>query len=482
MVKNVILITVDCLRADHLSCYGYYRKTSPYLDELAEKGILFTQAFSNGPWTPLSFPSILTSTYPLQYSPFDYHLSPKRLMLSEVLKQNGYLTGAFHSNPYLSNFYGYNRGFDIFYDSIFTEERIKVRSSFQFLTKVKTKLERSLGQQNFIYRLLYRVGGEIIKKEPKWRKIKRAKRLREIDEKIIESASTINTKVISWLKDVKEPFFLWVHYMDVRMGYLPPEKCLEYYTHFSSSLPNKARIRELSEKVYRTLYAAKERFSDDEIKLLIDLYDAEVRYVDEHIKLLLDNARKMRLLDETLVIITADHGDEFLEHGDIGHHSKLYDELLHVPLIIYAPELDKNIVIDDLVSLLDLAPTILDILNIKKPEQWVGESLLTLIEGKRTRENMGVISEALVYGRRRIAYRTKKWKLIVDEGKNTYELYNLEEDPKELNNVAEEYPNLVEEFSLKIRKHILMEEKTKEDVEKDMIKRTIKNLKAKSKI
>lgn len=491
MVKNVILITVDCLRADHLSCYGYHKKTTPNLDRSAKKGILFTQAFSNGPWTPFSFPSILTSTYPLQYPPLDFHLSPERVMLSEILKENGYSTGAFHSNPYLSSFYGYDRGFEVFNDFLFTEERIKHLYTYASLAKaqkrMKEKLESFFGEQNLFYSLLisfYRKGEKIIKRALEKAVIEKAYKLLEIDEKCIEDANALIIKAISWLKNTKKPFFLWIHFMDVRMGYVPPEKCLEYFTHFTSSLPDKTKIRRLSEKEYRNQYVAKENFSENEQRLMINLYDAEIRYVDEHIKLLLDEIEDMGLFHDTLIIITADHGEEFLEHGDTAHNPKLYDELLHVPLIIlYTPELGKNIVIDDLVSLLDLAPTILDILGIKKPEKWLGESLLPLIKGEKRRLDNGIISEVFSNGKRKTSYRTKKWKLIFDEEKNGYELYSLEKDIKENNNVAEEMPDIVKDLSFKIDRHISLENKISREIEEiRRIKDSIRKLRATGKI
>ena len=480
MTRNVILITIDTLRADHLSCYGYHRKTSPNIDNLAKNGILFKYAFSNGPWTPFSFPSILTSTYPLQFS-FDFHLSPERIMISEVLKKNGYFTAAFHSNPYLSSFYGYNRGFDVFSDFLLTEKRVKYSYGHPFLVKlqkkVKERLESILGEANPFYHLIVSFHEKVLESRIR---TKRSQKLMEFDEKYIEDASSLNKKVIYWLRNVKEPFFLWVHYMDVRMGYMPPDMCLEYLVQFTSSLPDETKIRKLNEKIYRNIYVSKDDFSDEEVRLLIDLYDAETRYVDEHIRLLLDEVKDLGLLRDTLVVITADHGDEFLEHGDIHHNPKLYDELLHVPLIFYAPKLGKGITIGDLVSLIDLAPTIVDILGIKRPEQWVGESLLPLLKGEK-KANNAVISEVLVNGKRKIAYRTKKWKFIFNI--DNYELYNLEKDIGESTNVAEENLDIVRDFSSKIEEHISMENKMRRNVEeRKRTKEKIRKLKAGGKI
>lgn len=472
MIKNVVLITIDSLRADHLSCLGYPKKTTPNLDKLAENGILFTQAFSNAPGTSTSFPSILSSTYPLQYG-FSEYLSHRRVLISEVLKRNGYLTCAIHSNPYLSSYYGYNRGFDIFRDFLFDSYGIQEKIELKRAKKYK-KIKIILGKQNYIYKVLrkfYRTGLRITRN--------RAKKELGIQSKFA-TAELINKEIISYLEkisNINQKFFIWIHYMDVHLPYLPPKKVFNLQKYLTC---NRKEAEKLNEKIFKNIYEKKLKIENDELEKIIELYDAEIMYVDESIRSILDELKKLNLLDSTLIIVTADHGDEFLEHGDIAHTPKLYDELLHVPLIFYAPELGKNIIINDLISLIDLAPTILDILKIEKPKEWMGESLLPLIKGERKSEK-GVISEIFHNGRK-TSYRTKKWKFIVDEEKNAYELYNLTKDPRELNNVAEIYPNIAEEFSLKIREHILMEERTRKEEEKDIIKERIRGLKARGKI
>jgi len=215
-----------------------------------------------------------------------------------------------------------------------------------------------------------------------------------------------------------------------------------------------------------------------ELKQTIELYDAEIRYVDGSVAMILDEVEKLGLQANTLIILTADHGDEFLEHGDTFHFPKLYDELLRVPLIFYAPELDENKVIDDLVSLLDLSPTILDILDIEKPKKWLGKSLLPLIKGDERRTNNAVISEvSCSKGKRKISYRMKKWKLIWDEERDFYELYDLEKDNKEIKNIAEEKPDIVKYLSSKIKEHVSMENKTRKQAEERRITGMVEKLK-----
>ena len=482
MADNVILITIDSLRADHLSCYGYQKATTPNLDELAKNGILFTQAFANAAGTAPSFPSILTSSYLLQY-PYSAHLSPQRLLLSEVLQKQGYITGAVHSNPYLSRFYGYNRGFETFTDFLFDNYGVKdkinwqTRRSGSFGFRLGRQIKGVFGESSFIYRILSRLYLRVVT-----RIVGRSK-LNIVSK--YAKAEIINREAISWLESRgNNKFFLWLHYMDVHRPYMPK---LEYIKQIRSSLPEERRIWTLNKKLFKYVgvHINPKDISEEEFELIIDLYDAGIRYTDEAIGFFLKEITKIGLLDNTLVIVTADHGEEFLEHGDVAHGPKLYDELLHVPLIFYAPGLGEGMVINDLVSLIDLAPTIGDILNIGKPEKWIGESLLPLIKGKERRIDNGVISEVLAGGKRKTAYRTKKWKFILDEekeGKENYELYNLEEDPKESHDIADKRADLVKEFSSKIEEHILMENEISKQAGMREIKEKVKKLKMRGKV
>lgn len=483
MIENVVLITIDSLRADHLGCYGYYKKITPKLDELAKNGIIFTHAFSNGPQTTASFPPILTSTYPLMYevskqqlskhSLMIKHLSKHRIMISEVLRAAGYSTAGVNCNAFISSYFGYNRGFEYFRDffddyiGLRIEEFIKSRKRASGLIRIMEKeIKKWFSDSSIIYKFLSRFHSEIGRRSQEKKYLKIILELKNIN------AEVINKEAISWLKEkVNNKFFLWIHYMDVHYPYLPPSKYSNY---------NKREVISLNRKIIHE-YKIKDsliNISESELKQIIELYDAEIRYVDDSIGMLLDEVEKLGLLSNTLIILTADHGDEFLEHGDTFHFPKLYDELLRVPLIFYAPELDENKVIDDLVSLLDLSPTILDILDIEKPKKWLGESLLPLIKGDKRRANNAVTSEvSCSNGKRKISYRMKKWKLIWDEERDFYELYDLEKDSKELKNIAEEKPDIVKHLSSKIKEHVSMENKTRKQAEEKRITGMVEKLK-----
>ena len=490
-MKNIILITIDSLRADHLSCLGYHRKTAPNIDKLADNGILFTKALACGPDTPTSIVPLLTSAYVLRYyiesggvdklrttvEEFErmrdviLEIYKHNTTIAEALKSHSYNTAAFHSNPFLSRYYHFGKGFDYFYDSL----------TFLGLKKygIKRKITEILEKNSRLYDLAWYAYKNVCDK------LKLGGSGRGGGDVPYERANEINKKAISWLKKHKENFFVWIHYMDVHFPYKPPK---EFQFDSCSKL-------EMSNLNYKML-TRPEELSKDEIKAIINLYDGEIKYTDYAIKSLLEELSKMGILDDTLIIITADHGDEFGEHGDFAHyHAKLYDESLHVPLIIINSQLSpyracgvvgqsltKNIRIDEPVSLLDVFPTILDLMGIPATESFQGRSLMPIIRGER--KSSAVISESLQKGKRNISYRTKEWKYILNEVESRRELYNTINDPEEKENLYEKERKRAKEFELKVTKHTAKQGEKIEGLtdEKERIKGRIKRLRGISKI
>ena len=458
-IKNIILITIDSLRADHLSCLGYQRKITPNMDELAKKGILFSQMISNGSGTPSAVPPIMTSTYPLMYGGYE-SISRERITIAEVLKKYNYSTAAFHSNTYLSRFYGYNRGFDVFYDDLIYE---KDRKKNKIFAHVNRKL-------NSIYKILsnYASAAVTLKKPVNW-------------YLPYMSANLLNQKAISWFRENNpERFFLWMHYMDVHTPYMPPEK---FVKEINEDL---TRYQVLKANKY---FSKSKEISKKDLDNLMDLYDAGIKYMDSAIFSFISQLETDGFMKDTMVIITADHGEEFMEHGDLNHHSKLYDELIHVPLIIYAPDhINDPKVIHNLVEHLDIAPTILNALGIKKFDNFLGESLLPLID-KEENDDKGVISETsdppnvlkIDPQLRKTSYRTFNWKYIHYANK-VDELYNVLKDPHETTNLVDVEKDIAGELYKKILDHIDMENRHKLNLEKEIIQKRIGKLKIKGKI
>lgn len=474
---NLILLTVDCLRADHLSCLGYSKKTSPNLDKLASDGVLFSQAISVSHWTSPSFISIFTSTYPLMHGG-KLTVASERTTLTQVLKRHGYHTAAFHSNPWLLSRWGYHEGFDTFDSSIPLRHPLLRHEPLP--DKPRKLIKRITGTESRQYRLLRQI--YTLFKTPK------ANYINGVD---------LNRKAITWLKDKPGDFFLWLHYMDVHEPYIPYEKVvLPFRKHRALKLNKKAdlcrapRYLNLHERTNSELTS----LSPQGLMEIIALYDARVSYVDKMINSLLATLKQCNILENTCVIITADHGQQFLEHGLYGHQYDLYEELIRVPLIIIGKGLESR-VISQQVSLLDLSPTILAILGIEKPRAFLGNSLLPLInENKINIGNSIIISEADTIGARNLDFktggldtnqklmslRTAKWKYIYNESGQD-ELYCLEDDPKEAYNVIAANPELAADFKSRIMSQIKFEGKSAPDTV-EHIKARISNLKRVNKI
>lgn len=480
--KNVILITIDSLRADHLSCLGYHRKTTPNLDNLAKEGILFRNAMSCGADTPTSITPLMASTYVLmdlirgggfdklgtkieekpdelsarikefeKIGAITFEIHRDKTTIAEVLKGCGYNTAAFHSNPFLSSYFNFGKEFDYFYDSFSSIEGFRKHA-------IQSKIEGILKKNMRLYHFVKSVYNKVLSNNPPY-----------------DRAEMINRRAISWLEDHKNNFFVWIHYMDVHFPYKPLKK-FQLYSR-SKSMSN-LEMSNLNDKmIYKP-----EEMSEDEIKDLIDLYDGGIRYVDYAIQSLLNELSKMDILDNTLIIITADHGEEFRDHGGFAHGAKLYDELIRVPLIVYGSAY-KHVEVDVPVSHIDISPTILDLLDVPEIESFQGKSLIPLI--KEERKSSGVISETLGRGKRNISYRTTEWKYILNEADAQYELYNLRDDPKEKKNLYEKEKEKVREFELKIREHISKQERIKtglKEEEGEIIKKRIRALKRVGKV
>lgn len=476
--KNVILITIDSLRASNLSCLGYPVKTSPYLDKLAKEGILFKNAISCGPDTPTSITPLLTSSYVLTYlmkserlKKFEFgrekeldklsgrnnefeiigaitsEFHRNRTTISKVLKLYGYNTAAFHSNAFLSSHFNFRKEFDYLYDSITSLQKNTIKS------KIEKILNKSMQLKNFVKHVYNKIHSNNVP---------------------YDRAEIINKKAISWLKNHKTDFFIWIHYMDVHFPYKPQKKFQHY---FRSKSLNNLEMSILNDKITQNDYLTKPiGMSEEEISTLIDLYNGDIRYVDYSIKSLLEELKRMDILKDTLIVITADHGEQFWEHGEFGHGANLYDELIRVPLIIYNSEY-KNIEIDETVSLLDASPTILDLLGISENKAFQGTSLIHIIKGEK--KSPGVISETFGKGKRNISFRTKKWKYILNDTVGQPELYDLESDPKEEKNLAETEGRKAKEFELKIMEHISKHEKIIKGSmnKKERIRKIIRELK-----
>jgi arylsulfatase A-like enzyme len=435
--NRVFLITVDCLRADFVGSIGGGTNFTPNIDMLAKDSVVFTRAFANGPGTNQSFPAILTSTYFLMHG--GMRLLSYYTTLAEVLNKHGFKTVAFHSNPFLSKSLGWSKGFNEFYDFM---DIIKSPSAFvtrqqdmgfggrltQFASKV-LGANRSARMQRTLKKIYYRFS--------------------RLQIPYLEGRE-LNRHVFRWIKKyTNEKFFLWMHYMDPHYPFIPSE---QFLSGFSSR----------EEAFDFNLSISCEKTSKEELKTLRNLYLGEVRYVDACIGEFLQFLRDKALLENSLILLMGDHGHAFMEHHRFGHaYDILYNEVLHVPLFIYG--LNHSLETSVPVQLLDVSPTILDVLSIKRPRDFKGDSLIPVIEEEQT-SRQPIFSESAkpdlinlkydISKRRIVSCITGRWKLIMNDLHGTTELYNIKKDFEEKKNLANAQKEVYQKLTSLIEKHL----------------------------
>jgi arylsulfatase A-like enzyme len=370
---SLLLISVDTLRPDHLGCYGYPRDTSPHLDALAARGTLFERAVSPAPWTLPAHASIFTGAWPGVHALQEdgNRLGRQWLTFPQRLRDAGYATLAVVSHFYVSSEFGFDRGFDR-YDDGLTEG----------------------GTRNPI-------AGEVV------------------------------DRALELLADPPAgPFFLFLHFFDPHWDYTPPPPWNERFTDPAYAGPVDGTLGSLFP------FAQPDTpWSDADRRQTLALYDGEIAYLDAQIGRLLAALAQRGLLEDTLVVFTADHGEEFKERGSLGHARTLYGEQLRVPLLIAGHEaFPAGARRDDLVSTVDLAPTLLALAGAEPLPGADGRSLLAAPRG----DGEVVIGSTLRYGESLRALRDRRFKLVHDRQSGEHRYFDLAADPGEQRPLAED--------------------------------------------
>jgi arylsulfatase A-like enzyme len=380
---SVLLVTLDTTRADYLSCYGSTRASTPSFDALAREGIRFERAVAQAGITPSSHASIMTGLYPnhhgvrVIYAASGYVLSPEIPTLASVLRDRGYVTGAFVSSFTVSEFYGFQHGFDTF--------------------------DNGLGHP---------VDGVMECKNDNCK----------FDLEANQRRSDATTDAaIAWLRKQAGPTLLWVHYWDPHdRVVLPPDDVVDRHETPPNAPPGD-RVR--------------------------DIYAAEIEFVDQQFGRLRAVLRELGRDESTMIVVVADHGEGFGEHGHWGHRI-IYQEQIHVPLLVRVPHWPAGTVVAPIVRTVDVAPTVLDVLGERMPNRIDGRSFRALMEGRADDAPRVSYAEALIkfdlngfYLRDRpdddLLYSLIDfpWKLIHHPTRpDLSELFNLGDDPREETN------------------------------------------------
>lgn len=355
---KALLVTVDAWRASHASFDpGVSTPYTPTLERFAESGTAFTQAVAHGPATPYAFPGLLTSTLPLDHGGYE-RISESRTLLSEALADAGHRCVGVHGNPWLGEKYGYGRGYADYRD-------VGEFGSPALEWARETLLDR-FGLDHPVYRgaqTLYRHFGDVV-------------------GRVVGDGSDEVAVAREALAAAGEDAFVWVHLLDPHAPYTPPERHRE-----AMGVPSvSASATALTTRAQRDPGG----LSDRERTAVRRLYAAAVRHADERVGEILAAAD-----EETLVVVTADHGEALFEHGQVGHEPALYDELVRVPMLVRPPgdAPPATAAVHGQVRHVDVAPTILDYAGVDPPASFTGRSLRPLIEGASESEPRLAVSE-----------------------------------------------------------------------------------------
>ncbi|MFG0317743.1 MAG: sulfatase, partial [Planctomycetota bacterium JB042] len=419
--RNVLFYLVDTCRADRMSLYGHARETTPFLAKLAARSVVFDRCYAQAPWTKPSMASILTSRPPPEHGVVTLfgRLADEMVTFPEVLHESGFATAGFSANPIMGRWSHFTQGFEWFTES-----------------------------------------GEVNRADP----IHHAS----------GSAKALNEHVFRWLdrrEDDGRPVFLYVHSVDPHEEYEPaepfrsafadPERDDPYRDEWKALLATRPGIP--GNHVTASNFAEAGVEVEPFIAHGRDLYDADVRANDHEIERLFERCREA-WGDDFVFVLTSDHGEEFYEHGGTSHGYSLYDEMIHVPLLIHAPGLLPEATrVRSPVRSIDVYPTLLDLVGLggAGPDDLRGRSLLPLVEDPRSWTDEPAFAEKVEDEAARVLHEGAgiavsivrgKWKLVVNLRSPSFfdlpplELYDLSADPAEQRNLADDHAAVAREL------------------------------------
>jgi arylsulfatase A-like enzyme len=429
---NILLIVIDTLRQDHVSPYGFRKNTTPFLDAFAKEAVQYQNAISQSPWTTPSHAALFTGQYPSKngVDGRNIHLPSDETTLADVLSRNGYQTAGFINNVYIRRQTGLGQGFHVYEEFWGRNKGSSILLLLEFIeAKIRPRTDKGAAQTN--------------------------------------------QAVTNWLEhdwNTQNPFFLFVHYMEPHALYGSTKEYLHEFLPSGVSADQARKVNQDPE-----LYICDRlQMSDSDFEILRALYDSDIRYLDQKIGELLDLFRKQKLMENTIVIVTADHGENFGEHHLMSHELSVYDTLLKVPLFIRFPNgSNRDSHINTPVQLIDIFPSLLTFLHIDSHGLMLqGSSLLhnsnqdrkesysfaeynnsRAVDKIRRRFGSGLKPNPLYQPKILKTVRSSDWKFVWGTD-GTRELYSLIEDPDENFNVFQTKPQEAQQMELVLRKWI----------------------------
>lgn len=399
---NLLIVSLDTLRADALGSYGGAGDLTPNLDRLAGEGVRFEHAITSSSWTLPAMASLFTGLNvrrhgagwvtnprdPLGRAP----LAPELWTLTRALRQRGYETAAIITNPYLALRYGFGRGFD-------TYENLSIRSEIVVAF-----------QDTALVRLMTWAWPGMVPGD---------------------RAGVVTARAVAWLRHrpAERPFFLWLHYIDPHAPYSPGNET-RINSFRGDSLLGEAGARGLQGGVpdIARLRSGEVRPDAEQKRELRQRYDGEVAELDASLGVLLAALDSLGLTSSTLVVVVADHGEEFWEHGGVEHGRTVYDEVVRIPLLLRWPGvLDGGTIVSSLIGIVDVAPTIMELFEWPAPDAIDGSGAALR---RQARSPEAVLIESMHFAEERVGLRTATHKYVRwDNGKE--EVYDLRADPGE---------------------------------------------------
>jgi arylsulfatase A-like enzyme len=424
--SSIVLITADCLRAGHVGFLGSSQPTTPFLDSLARESRIFANAFVAGSPTYYSLPALMAARHPLALGREVVGLAPGEATLASVLRDAGWATAAFSAgNPYISPQFGMDQGFGVFQDLLTCdgappESAPAPASARTRLNRVIARAAHRLGPFGAWYDDLYfRYGVRVAGRTPA-----------TLDDlRRFPAADVLVSQAVDWVASLdSRSFFLWLHLMDCHAPYYPKAEALALAGCPDLTSP---RARFLNSYWNRS-DVTPSRLAQHRQEI-VALYDAGVRWVDQQMACLVESLRSLRRWDDCVFAFTADHGEEFLDHGGRFHPpSSLHEEIIHVPLLLRLPQATATAQSAPF-SLVDLAPALLAAAGVPAPEDFpqarahtrpvaIVESVSTCTNPMRTTGRLGP---------RALVVREERYKLVwhFDSGREV--LYDLSTDPEE---------------------------------------------------
>ncbi|MBV6401895.1 MAG: hypothetical protein CNIPEHKO_02198 [Anaerolineales bacterium] len=414
---NILLIVMDTVRADHLSLQGYERETDPTLKRIASEGVMFENAYAASSWTLTSHASLFTGRWPYEHkADGGRYLDETYPTIAEALTERGYRTGAFNGNfETVTSHWGFARGFLHFEDYYQTLPQLAVSSVYgRFM-------------EYYVFHKVFNMEFSI---DRRW-------------------GPSVNQSALDWIdQDDDTPFFAFVNYYDAHAPYISPERAK------FSNLPNPGGLVN-TDWTTADIYNPK---TPEQAQGEIDAYDGGIYYTDQQIDVLLKELESRGKLDNTIVVITSDHGELFGEHGLWEHHNSLYKPVIHVPLIVWYPKsAPQNMRIDTPVSNTFIPAMLLDMLGEPRQTAFRGPPLSQLWADPAAAANfpdpIAEMAESSWVNPHHLSIRgdmvtvlSPEWQFIAHEF-NGIELYNLNDDPDQENNLAGENPAEVDSLT-----------------------------------